>query len=308
MKYRRLGKTDLKVSVIGIGTYQYGGEWGKSFTLDEVKRILERSSDLGLNLIDTAECYGDHLSEALIGEALKGSRHKWTVATKFGHRFKSNFGREAIWDAKGVLTQLEDSLKALQTDYIDMYMFHSGGNNELNNDELWTLLHKQVDAGKIRHLGISLSPAVTDNLYQTETALGLGIETIEILYNRLDRNPEKEVFQLCRKNDFGVLARVPLASGYLSGKYKPGAEFVDSDVRSVHDRIAVDLKLKQVEEIKKNEVPENLDMAQWAIAWCLQHDAVSTCIPGFKSVEQLESGAKAAGLDMVSDKHPQAWK
>jgi len=308
MKYRRLGKTNLKVSVVGIGTYQYGGEWGKDFTSGEVKEILERGNDLGINLIDTAECYGDHLSEALIGEALKGNREKWVIGTKFGHRFKPSFGREQIWDAKGVIKQLEDSLKALQTDYVDLYMFHSCTNDELNNDELWTALHKQVEAGKIRHLALSLKPVITDNLYQTETASKLGAEAIEIVYNRLDRGPEKEVFPFCAKNDLGILARVPLASGFLSGKYKPGAQFPESDVRSVQDRIAMDLRLKEVEEIRNKEVSKDMDMAQWAIAWCLQHDSVSACIPGYKSIKHLESAVRAADMDMVSDKHPQAWR
>ena len=90
MKYRWLGKTDIRVSVIGIGTWQFGGEWGKIFEQAEVNAMLEKAAELGVNLIDTAECYGDHLSEKLIGQAVKGQREKWIIATKFGHRFKPN--------------------------------------------------------------------------------------------------------------------------------------------------------------------------------------------------------------------------
>jgi aryl-alcohol dehydrogenase-like predicted oxidoreductase len=93
MKYRRLGKTGLQVSVVGVGTWQFGGEWGKSFTQDEVDRLLNRALELGINLIDTAECYGDHLSEKLIGRAVRGQRDAWILATKFGHRFHRNFDR-----------------------------------------------------------------------------------------------------------------------------------------------------------------------------------------------------------------------
>lgn len=306
MKYRRLGNTDLKVPVIGIGTWQYGGEWGKSFTAREVKEILDRGLDLGSNLIDTAECYGDHLSESLIGEAIQGNRDKWIIATKFGHKFVSHLTRDNVWDAASVLKQLEDSLRALKTDYVDLYQFHSGSNEALDNDELWTLLHKQQEAGKIRHLGISIGS--NENVYQVDAAPRVGAGAIQVVYNRLDRNPEQGVFPSCLQHDLGVLARVPLASGFLSGNYKPGAVFSDDDVRASRDREAMDEKLREVAAIRENEVPDGIPMAEWAIAWCLQHEAVSTCIPGFKSVAQLESAMKAADLSMVSEDHPAAWR
>ena len=306
MKYRRLGQTGIKVSVIGIGTWQYGGEWGKTFTDSEVSGILGRGLELGFNLIDTAECYGDHLSEELVGKATKVNRHEWVIATKFGHKFDGLFKRQQIWDTQGVLKQLDESLAALQTDYIDLYQFHSGSDALFNNDELWEALRQQVKAGKIRHLGVSIGS--NENVYQTNAAPQVGAETIQVVYNRLDRNPEADVFPACIRNNLGVLARVPLASGFLSGKYKPGAIFGSEDVRSNRDREELDARLRLVADIQKTEVPEGQDMAQWAMAWCLQHAAVSACIPGFKNIAQLESGARAADLDLVSDAHPQAWK
>src|SRR3989338_445567 len=119
MKYRTLGKTGLEVSVIGVGAWQFGGEWGKDFTQAEVDQILGRAKDLGINLIDTAECYGDHLSESLIGDAIQEEREKWIVATKFGHRFHGFMHRTDHFDAKDVSRQLEGSLAALKTDYVD---------------------------------------------------------------------------------------------------------------------------------------------------------------------------------------------
>ncbi len=305
MKYRRLGKTGRKVSVIGIGTWQFGGEWGKSFSQDEVNRILGRGKELGINLIDTAECYGDHLSERLIGGYLKQDRREdWFVATKFGHQFHSHLTRTDRYSASDVLEQLDASLKALQTDYIDLYQFHSGSNEAFDNDELWTMLDKQVQAGKIRHLGTSIGK--NDNLYQTEQSSRVHSEVIQVIYNRLDRKPEDKVFPSCIEQHLGVLARVPLASGYLSGKYKPGAVFAANDVRHNHDKEAALDKLKQVEEIRLNEVPQGMDMAQWALAWSLKHDAVTSVIPGCKSVEQVESNAAAA--QWVGEGHPQAWE
>jgi len=157
MKYRRIGKTPMCVSVVGIGTWQLGGEWGKKFEQVEVDAMIDKGAELGINLIDTAECYGDHLSEELVGQAIKGRRDKWIIATKFGHKFKPNFERENLFEAAQVQKQLEDSLRALQTDYIDLYQFHSGTDEMFDTTGLWEMLQKQVESGKIRHLGISIS-------------------------------------------------------------------------------------------------------------------------------------------------------
>ncbi|MFW5684029.1 MAG: aldo/keto reductase [Spirochaetota bacterium] len=309
MKYRTLGRTGEAVSVVGMGTWQFGGEWGKDFTQSEVNDMFVAAREAGITLIDTAECYGDHLSEQLIGRALAerfpGERDSWFIATKFGHRFTDPFERDQIWDADGVQKQLEDSLVALQTDYVDLLQFHSGGNDVFDNDALWERLARLKEQGKVRHLGISIGANTND--YQTGKAPDVGAEAIQVIYNRLDRAPEEKVLPLCREHDLGVLARVPLASGYLSGKYKPGATFDSTDVRSRHDRETVEARLAEVERIAKDEVPEGVPMAEWALAWCLQHPAVTCVIPGCKNVDQVRSNARAADLsELVRDDHPQA--
>jgi aryl-alcohol dehydrogenase-like predicted oxidoreductase len=303
MKYRILGQTGLRVSVIGIGTWQFGGEWGKDFTPREAAEILNAAKEAGINLIDTAECYGDHLSEALIGQYLANDRREdWVIATKFGHYFHKKFERTKDYTAEGVLKQLDASLKALQTDYIDLYQFHSGDDEAFDNDDLWTMLDKQVQAGKIRHIGLSI--AKNDNIYQVRNAGKTGAKAIQIIYNRLDREPEAEVFPSCQAQNLGVLARVPLASGYLTGKYKPGAAFGSDDVRHRHDPQWLQQRLETAQEIIRNEIPEKMDPAQWALAWCLKHPAVTCVIPGCKSVEQVRRNAEAARY--VGDDHPQS--
>lgn len=297
MKYRTLGKTGMDVSVVGVGTWQFGGEWGKDYSQKEVDEILDKAKECGINLIDTAECYGDHLSESFVGQAIHNDREDWLVATKFGHHFDGLMERTNLWSADDVLKQLDDSLRSLKTDYIDLYQFHSGSDEAFNNDDLWTALDKQVQAGKIRHLGISIGS--NDNLHQTDLASQFGAETIQVVYNRLDRKPEERVFPSCERQNLGVLARVPLASGYLSGKYKPGAKFAKNDVRHRHDAEETAEKLRLVEKIQSEEVPEGVNMAQWALAWCLKHSAVTTVIPGCKNIEQVESNARAADLDIV---------
>jgi aryl-alcohol dehydrogenase-like predicted oxidoreductase len=308
MKYRKLGKTDLTVSVIGIGTWQFGGEWGKTFAQDEVDRMFARGRDLGLNLIDTAECYGDHLSESLIGSAIQRQRDKWLLATKFGHKFHGSMNRTDERTAAHVRQQLEGSLKALKTDYVDLYQFHSVADNEFDDDELRRALEDFVKSGKVRHLGSSVR-AKGDPMHQIDGSPAANVEAIQIVYNRLTREPEQKALPRCKELNLGVLARVPLASGLLSGKYKPGhTTFAPGDHRSGQPKQDLDAKLQDVERIARDEVPPGTDMAQWAIAWTLQHPAVTCTIPGCKSVEQVESNAKAADLAMVRDDHPLAVK
>ena len=305
MKYRRLGKTELVVSVVGIGAWQFGGEWGLDYTAEDADRIIRRGKEVGINLIDTAECYGDHLSEDLIGQSIQHERDEWIVATKFGHKFHAHLDRTTHWSADEVRQQLEDSLRSLRTDYVDLYQFHSGSDEVFDNDALWTMLDEQVKAGKVRALGISIGS--NQNIHQTSRSTAVGSGAIQVVYNRLEREPEDEVLPSCMVQDLGVLARVPLASGYLSGKYKPGATFDDPrDVRSHRDAEGVQAKLREVQRIQETEVPEGVDMAAWALAWCLQHPAVTCVIPGCKTVAQVDSNASAADLALVRADHPQA--
>jgi len=302
LKYRRLGSTALNVSVIGIGTWQFGGEWGREYSQEEADLVLDKAHELGINLIDTAECYGDHLSESLIGDYIsRRNREDWIIATKFGHHFHERFTRTDSFSADGVIAQLDASLKALKIDYIDLYQFHSGPDQAFDNDELWTVLDKQIAAGKIRFLGTSIGS--NDNLHQTDASSKVNSRVIQVVYNRLDRAPEERVFPSCQQQDLGVLARVPLASGYLSGKYRPGATFGETDVRHRHDAESTRLKLLEVEHIQREEVPQGVTMASWALAWCLKHPAVTAVIPGCKDAEQVEANAKAA--ELLSEPHPQ---
>ncbi|MDX9959629.1 MAG: aldo/keto reductase [Spirochaetia bacterium] len=301
MKYRRLGRTNLHVSVIGVGSWQFGGEWGKDYTQSEVDAVISAARDHGINLIDTAECYGDHLSERLVGQAVKGERDRWIIATKFGHHYNDRFDRDQLWSVSDVLKQLEDSLRALQTDYIDLYQFHSGDDAAFDNDELWTMLQKQVEAGKVRNLGISIASIIS--VHQAESALKVGAGALQVVYNRIDRQPEEAVFPAALRDDLGVLARVPLASGFLSGKYRPGATFDKTDVRSRREREQVESALREVQEIERTELPDGVDMAAWALAWCLRHPAVSCVIPGCKNPGQV--AANASAVDLVVDGHAQ---
>jgi aryl-alcohol dehydrogenase-like predicted oxidoreductase len=294
MKYRKLGKTGLDISVIGVGTWQFGGEWGKDFNQSEVNAILDAAQDRGINFIDTAECYGDHLSESLIGERTRKDREKWILATKFGHHFHDFLDRTRHFDPADVVKQLDQSLKSLKTDYIDLYQMHSSKDHEFLTEGLWEALEREKEKGKIRHLGLSISG--NDNIYQTSRAGEVGAESIQVVYNRLDQVPEKEVFPSCREQNLGVLARVPMASGLLSGKYRKGHVFTGSDVRATRDKEELARQIEEVEQIYKTEVPEGVPMASWALAWCLKDPVVTAVIPGCKNIQQVNSNADAADL------------
>jgi myo-inositol catabolism protein IolS len=294
MHYRTLGRTNLNISVVGVGTWQFGGEWGVDFTQPEVNAILAAAQDCGINFIDTAECYGDHLSERFIGHAIAGRRDQWIVATKFGHHFHKNFDRSRHFDATDVTAQLDASLAALQTDYIDLLQCHSATDEEFDTPGLWAALQREQAKGKIRHLGLSISPPT--NLYQTERAAAVGVGSIQVIYNRLQREAEAQVLPACQRDNLGVLARVPLASGFLSGKYQPGATFAERDVREAWMKTDRDLKLAEVQRIAATEVPAGVPMAQWALAWCLKNPAITAVIPGCKSPAQVRDNAAAATL------------
>jgi aryl-alcohol dehydrogenase-like predicted oxidoreductase len=295
MHYRILGGTGLRVSVIGLGTWQFGGEWGRTFSQAEADAILDKAADLGINLIDTAECYGNHLSEGLIGDYLsRHDRSRWIVATKFGHHFNRFLDRTEDFSATGVREQLEASLRALRVETIDLYQFHSGSDKQLVNEALWAMLGEQKRAGKIRHLGISILGKGSEP--QAKEAKRLGVEVLQVIYNRLDRRPEELYFPHARRQNLGILARVPLASGFLSGKYQPGAAFPANDWRSTFEAEKMSKDLAEVERIRQTEVPAGIAMAQWALAWCLKNPAVSAVIPGCKDPAQVASNAAAAEL------------
>lgn len=292
MQYRRLGKTGLRVSVIGLGTWQLGGGWGKTFMQPEVNDLFSRAGELGINFVDTAECYGDHLSEQLIGKAIEGRRDQWLLATKFGHNHGNHLGSDANYQPDQVLIQLDASLKALRTDYIDVYQLHSATREQFENDALWTMLDKQVQAGKVRFLGNSIGNP--NMLLQVQKSQQYGISVIQTVYNAVKRKAEESVFPVAAQQDLGIIARVPLASGFLTGKYQPGHVFAENDVRSHRPQEGRDTEIQLALEVLK-EKPAELPAAVWANQWCLQTQSVSTVIPGIKNLSQLEMNA-AAGL------------
>ncbi len=297
MQYRRLGKTELQVSTIGLGTWQFGGAWGKTFTQPEVDNLIHGGAEYGINFIDTAECYGHHVSEGFIGQALQGQRDKWIIATKFGHNWHNGLSQDENYQPAQVLLQLEESLRALNTDYIDIYQLHSGKREHFDNDELWTVLDKQVQAGKVRFLGNSIGNP--NMLFQVQKSRDFGISVIQTVYNAVKRKAEETVFPVSEQQDLGVIARVPLASGFLTGKYQPGHIFPDNDVRSQRPQEGRDEEIATALKALE-EKPADMEASTWANAWCLQQSRVATVIPGSKDLQQLALNAAAGTINLIS--------
>jgi aryl-alcohol dehydrogenase-like predicted oxidoreductase len=295
MQQRILGRTGLAVSVVGVGTWQFGGEWGRTYAADDVRAILAAARDCGINLVDTAECYGDHLSERLIGETLPGRREDWVIATKWGHRFHACFKRDAAVGPADLVAQLEGSLKALRTDYVDVLQLHSAADDLFTTPGMWEAAREAQRQGKVRFLGNSI-PTASTNAFQVDRSTGVGVDVIQLVYNRLHRVPEAEIFPSIARQNLGALARVPLASGFLSGKYRPGHTFPADDVREVWKNARRDELLAEVERIAATEVPAGKPLAAWALEWVLKNPQVTAVIPGCKDAAQVRANAAAAAL------------
>ena len=269
--------TDNSANKMWLGTELYSGSFGIKYTQNELHTIIDYCIDIGLDKIDTAECYGDHLSESFVGNAIK-KREDWIIATKFGHKYHGfQKQRTTHFTVKGIEEQLENSLKALKTDYIDFYQFHSPTNEEFFNEDVWAFLEKKMSEGKIRHIGIALiaSAVNDDDMFQLNQAEAAKVDMLQIVYNRINKKAEEKVLPFCQENNFGVLARIPLARGHLSGKYDPDATFPSNDRRSFENKEQTIKQLEFVQTLKKNEVPPNVNMAQWALSWCLKNPIIS---------------------------------
>lgn len=275
------------MSVVGIETHQWSGRGGMYLSEEEVTAILSHAQDVGVNFIDTGECYLYHSAERLVGSALRSNRDKFVIATKFGHRMSEGIVVPG-WNVSEIEKELEISLKALRTDYIDIYQIHINAPSDkryfldqLNAIE--TLLTKTLVSGKIRSVGVCLGDNIL--LDPKATLLSKAIEhlpiaVVQTVYNRLDCTAEEKVIPLAQKANLGIVARVPLAKGYLSSRFKPAKNFDEH-------------RLAQVKEIQKSEVPAGIDLAEWSISWCIKNTAVATVVPGCTSPEQLDSSVKA---------------
>jgi len=285
VKLNFLKNTSLNLSVLGLGT-EYFSKIGNTYFEKDVSDILMLAEDYGINHLDTAECYGNHYSEQLIGKSLI-NRDKWIISSKFGHNYKEG-NKIYAYDLKSVQTQLAESLKALNTSYIDIYYFHSGDDKQFDNDKLWTYLNKQVEEGIIRFLGLSFKHSLVheNNFYQIETAKKYNIKIVQTVYNYLSQESANLLIPLCRTKGLDVIGRMPLAKGLLTGKYRSNKDFMENDSRLIFPEFNEEAFNKIRCEL--SHIP-NEELAQWAISWTTSSGVVDATVIGCKNKYQLKS-------------------
>ena len=284
-----MNEAELSFSKICLGTEIYSRK-DDFISLNEIKNIFSLSLDSGINFIDCAECYGDHLSESIVGETIFRNRNNWILASKFGHENKDNITINKF-DLNSIKRQFENSLKSLKTDYIDIYYFHSGNNSDFFNDDLWKYLNNQVDLGKIRYLGLSIKHDLVKkgDLEQIIKAQDYNIKFVQTVYNYLNRDSEKLLFNLCMKNKISIITRMPLAKGMLSGKYESNNDFKFNDSRLIYyeeNKINFEKIKKELSHIPKNMLPS------WAINWVLKKNYIKSAVVAFRSAKQLANVIK----------------
>ncbi|MBI1993207.1 MAG: aldo/keto reductase [Deltaproteobacteria bacterium] len=298
MEYRTLGRTGLKVSAIGLGTMVHAGHFGPMKD-EESLDAIDAALDLGVNFIDTSDAYGAGYSETLLGKALKGKRGKVVLATKGGNVMAGPNRGKRIFAVDYIGRVMEESLRRLQTDYIDLYQLHNPDVEVIRNGEVWELLERRKKEGKIRHYGVSIN-----KMDEGVAAVRDGrSDTIQIEYNLLDQEPAREVFPMAQEANVGVIVRVPLRRGLLTGKFtlEDQQRFQGEDVRARNFAGEIFSKeLAKVERLRFLAKPGR-SLAQAAIAFCIAQPAVSVVIPGARDGQQMRDNAGAAGVRLPAE-------
>ncbi|HWA72451.1 MAG TPA: aldo/keto reductase [Polyangiaceae bacterium] len=298
MRYRPLGRTGFDVSAIGFGAWAIGGSWGPVHD-EESLSTLRRALELGVNFFDTADVYGDGHSEQLLARLRREQKQPFRVATKVGRR--SNPHVASAYTRKSLTAYVERCLTNLETEALDLVQLHCPPTDVYYMPEVFDLFDELVKAGKVLHYGASVE-RVEEALKAIEYP---GVESIQIVFNVFRQRPAERLFELCKKQGVGVIARLPLSSGLLTGKLRSDTQFAADDHRAFNragaafDRgetfsgVDYELGLSVAKELEAL-VPPGWTLAELSLAWILSHDAVSTAIPGARRVAQVEENTRAA--------------
>ncbi|MBX3086191.1 MAG: aldo/keto reductase [Anaerolineae bacterium] len=305
MQYRQLGRTDMKVATISFGAWAIGGTWGEVDDSESLK-ALHRAVDLGVNFIDTADVYGDGRSERLVAR-LRRERPRDTifVATKAGRRLPKQ--ETSGYNRENLNAWVDRSLKNLEVDALDLLQLHCPPTDLYDHAEVFGLLDDLVKAGKLRYYGVSV-----EKVQEALKAITYpNVQTVQIIFNMFRLKPAEEFFDAALRAKVGILARVPLASGMLTGKMSKQYTFSADDHRAFNRNgesfdkgetfsgVPYDLALEAVEELKQIK-PAGMTLAQFALRWTLMFDAVTCAIPGAKTPAQEEDNAASADIPAFS--------
>jgi aryl-alcohol dehydrogenase-like predicted oxidoreductase len=306
MQYRKLGKTGFEISRISLGTWQVGGRWGRDFDPKIADRILNMAVDRGINFIDTADVYGKGESEKAIGRLLKSRSERIYVGTKCGRRLTPHTSKEHTPEAMRKF--VEDSLKNLQLDTLDLIQLHCPPTQVYYMPEVFEVFDRMKEEGKILNLGVSVEK-VEEAIKSLEYP---NVTSIQIIFNMFRQRPAERLFRLACKKDVGIIVRVPLASGLLTGTLKKDTLFEKSDHRYfnrnglIFDKgetfsgIDYETGLKAVGKLKK-VFTGHRNLAAHALKWILMHEEVSCVIPGASSPKHVESNLSADDLPNLTE-------
>jgi aryl-alcohol dehydrogenase-like predicted oxidoreductase len=310
MHYRPLGRTGWRVSDISFGAWAIGGAWGR-VSDEESLAALNKAIDCGVNFVDTADVYGDGRSERLIAQLKKQRKEEIIVATKAGRRLAKQ--TEAGYSRENLTMWIEDSLRNLATDSLDLLQLHCPPTSLYEHSEVFGILDELVRAGKIRYYGVSVEK-VEEALRAIEQP---NVQSVQIIFNCFRQRPAEAFFAEAHRRKVGILARVPLASGLLTGKFDMNSSFPADDHRNFNRHgeafdvgetfAGVDFKtgLAAVEELRPL-VPRGVSLSQFALRWILMFDAVSGAIPGGKRPEQVADNCRASELPPLADETMEA--
>jgi len=309
VQYRKLGNTDLTVSAVGFGVWTVGSTWWGITEEDYGVALLRQAFDLGITFFDNGDSYGDGRAELIQARALKDVRDKIVIATKFGYDFYSNAQdvdrpghQERPQDFSPVFIRyaLEQSLKRLETDYIDFYQLHNPRMSAIDSDELFDTLEELKREGKIRRYGVALGPAIGWEEEGIAAMKARRIAGLQTIYNLFEQDPGRTFFRAARERGVGVLVRVPHSSGLLEGKYTLETTFAPADHRSHRPRewlIDGLQKLKAVEFLTEGT---GRTIGQAAIQFVLSEPTVASVLPNIYDPEQLHEFAAASDTPALS--------
>ena len=305
MDHRPLGRTGWQISTISYGAWAIGGDaWGRTDDAESM-RSLHRAADLGVNFIDTADVYGDGHSERLIGRLRRERREEIVVATKAGRRLDPHVAEG--FTRRNLTGFVDRSLRNLGADAIDLLQLHCPPSGVYDMPEVFGILDDLVVAGKLRYYGVSVE-RVDEALRASRYP---NVQSIQIIFNMFRLKPAEELFRVARERQIGVLARVPLASGLLSGKLDRDSTFARTDHRNYNRHgesfdvgetfsgVPYDLGLQAVARLKEL-VPAGATLAQLALRWIIDQPGMSVVIPGARNAAQAHGNAEAAALPPIS--------
>jgi aryl-alcohol dehydrogenase-like predicted oxidoreductase len=305
MKYRILGKTGYKVSEIGYGSWSIGSDWG-DVSENQAKTTLKKVDEEGINFIDTADIYGDGRSEKLISQFIESSSNPIIVATKIGRRITPH--TVETYTKSNIFSFVERSCRNLNTKCLDLLQLHTPPTQIYYMPEIFTFLDELVHKQKIRYYGVSIEK-VEEGLKAIEYP---NVSTVQIIYNMFRQRPLELFFNEAKKRNIGIIARLPLASGLLTGKFNRLSRFSENDHRKFNrhgeyfDRgetfsgVDFNTGLRAVEELKYIK-PEGFSMTQFALRWILMQKAVSTVIAGAKTPEQIIENGSASMMPKLNE-------